>query len=95
MAPEQLVGEAADFRADLFALGVVIYEMASGANPFEAATMAATVDRVVRHEPAPLSTVSKVPPALETIVQTCLRKRPAERYRSTDVIAGELDRVAR
>src|SRR5262245_35369821 len=95
MAPEQLVGEAADFRADLFALGVVIYEMASGANPFEAATMAATVDRVVRHEPAPLSTMSKVPPALETIVQSCLRKRPSERYRSTDVIAGELDRVAR
>jgi serine/threonine protein kinase len=95
MAPEQLLGEVADFRADLFALGVVIYEMASGGNPFEAATLAATVDRVVRHEPPPLSTVCAVPPALETIVQTCLRKRPSERYRSTELTAGELERVAR
>ncbi|HEU5254349.1 MAG TPA: serine/threonine-protein kinase [Vicinamibacterales bacterium] len=95
MAPEQLLGERADFRADLFALGVVVYEMASGSNPFEAATMAATIDRVLRHEPPPLSTVSNVPPALETVVQTCLRKRPSERYRSTELTAGELDRVAR
>jgi serine/threonine protein kinase len=95
MAPEQLLGERADFRADLFALGVVVYEMASGGNPFEAATMAATIDRVLRHEPPPLSTVSKVPAALEIVVQTCLRKRPSERYRSTELIAGELERVAR
>jgi predicted Ser/Thr protein kinase len=95
MAPEQLLGEHPDFRVDLFALGVVIYEMASGGNPFEAATMAATMDRVVRHEPPPLSTVSKIPSALDTIVQTCLRKRPSERYRSTEMTAGELDRVAR
>ena len=95
MAPEQLLGDRADFRADLFALGVVIYEMAAGGNPFEGATMAATIDRVLRHEPAPLSSISKVPSALETIVQTCLRKRPSERYRSTELIADELDRVAR
>jgi len=95
MAPEQLLGERADFRVDLFALGIVIYEMASGGNPFEAATMAATMDRVLRHEPPPLSTVSTVPPALETIVQTCLRKRPSDRYRSAEVTAGELDRLAR
>jgi eukaryotic-like serine/threonine-protein kinase len=63
MAPEQLLGERADFRVDLFALGVVIYEMASGGNPFEAATMAATIDRVLRHEPPPLSTVATVPSA--------------------------------
>ena len=95
MAPEQLLGDRADFRVDLFALGVVIYEMATGGNPFEAATIAATMDRVLRYEPPPLSTVSKVPSALETIVQTCLRKRPSERYRSTELTVGELDRVAR
>ena len=95
MAPEQLLGDRADFRVDLFALGVVIYEMASGANPFEAATIAATMDRVVRHEPPRLSAVSEVPAALDTIVQTCLRKRPAERYRSTEMTVGELDRIAR
>jgi predicted Ser/Thr protein kinase len=94
MAPEQLLGERADFRVDLFALGVLIYEMASGTHPFEAATMAATIDRVLRHQPPPLSTVCKVPAALEAVVETCLRKRPSERYRSTELAAGELHRIA-
>jgi len=58
MAPEQIRGEDVDFRGDLFAFGLLIYEMASGANPFEAASSTATIARILEDTPAQLSKAS-------------------------------------
>jgi eukaryotic-like serine/threonine-protein kinase len=94
MAPEQARGQDADFRTDVFSFGVLVYEMASGSNPFEAATPAAVIARVLEFEPAPLSEVSpSSPPWLDRIVATCLRKDPSERYRTTQELVADLERL--
>jgi hypothetical protein len=94
MAPEQAQGLEVDFRTDLFSLGVVVYEMASGTNPFEAETLTATIARILEVEPATLSEVCPTgPPRLEQIVATCLRKNPGERYRSTLELLADLERL--
>lgn len=96
MSPEQARGEAVDERADLYALGIMIFEMLAGAVPFDGedplAIMAQHVDR-----PAPsLSSVCQVPiPAsLEAIVQRCLEKDPAARYPSAAALLEDLNRVS-
>ena len=94
MAPEQVLGQSVDFRADLFAFGVVIYELASGVNPFVANTLSGTFARIVGEEPPVLSKVQpQSPPALDRIVATCLRKDPAERYDSTEDLVADLERL--
>jgi len=95
MAPEQLEGEAGDVRSDLFALGTVLYELVSGANPFQGKTASATAARIMTADPAPLNTLNPIfPPALDAIVARCLKKNPAERYGSAAEVAGELDALA-
>jgi hypothetical protein len=89
MAPEQIVGEASDFRIDQFAFGVLVYEMASGSNPFAANTIPETIARIRELEPPPLSTDAK----LDSIVAICLRKRPAERYKTTQDLVADLERL--
>jgi serine/threonine-protein kinase len=94
MAPEQALGQAVDFRSDIFALGVVIYEMVAGSNPFQADNLSATVARIVATEPPPLNQLQPAcPPELGTIVSVCLRKEPANRYRSTNDLAADLARL--
>jgi serine/threonine-protein kinase len=94
MAPEQAQGLEIDFRTDLFSLGVLVYEMASGTNPFEATTLTATIARILEVEPAALSEVCPAgPPRLERIVATCLRKNPGERYRSTSELLADLEQL--
>ena len=96
MAPEQLDGEAGDVRSDLFAFGTVLYELVSGANPFQGKTASSTAARIMTLDPAPLSSVNPIfPPALDAIVAKCLKKEPAERYGSAADVAGELDALAR
>jgi hypothetical protein len=96
MAPEQLEGSAGDVRSDLFALGTVLYELVSGANPFQGKTASSTAARIMTAEPVPLSSLNPLfPPALDAIVARCLRKEPAERYVSAAEVAGELDGLAR
>jgi hypothetical protein len=90
MAPEQLRGERVDSRADVFALGVLMYEMASAVSPFEAATLGATIEKVVGDRPQALSTICNIPATLEGIVDRCLQKRAAERYYPTDTLLREL-----
>jgi serine/threonine protein kinase len=89
MAPEQVLGRNVDFRTDLFAFGLLIYELASGVNPFVTNTVSGTLARIVEEEPPPLSRVRPQSlPALDRIVSTCLRKDPLERYESTlDLVA--------
>jgi serine/threonine protein kinase len=94
MAPEQARGLDVDFRTDLFAFGVLVYELASGANPFDGGTPAATIARILEVDPAPLSAVCpSAPPALGRIVAVCLRKAPHERYSSTQRLVADLERL--
>lgn len=88
MAPEQVRGQAVDGRADLFALGVVLYEMLSGARAFARDTTADTLTAVLKEEPPDLAaTRADLTPALDRIVRHCLEKNPAERFQSArDVI---------
>ncbi len=97
MSPEQARGEALDQRSDLFSFGTLIYELATGTNPFAGADAAATVARVLDTAPASLAegvpvSSARVPglDALARIVDTCLRKDPSQRYQRTDDLTTAL-----
>src|SRR5262245_2493709 len=75
MAPEQIRGEPVDGRADIFALGVMLYEMLAGARPFGADSTLATLDAVLTRQPSDLMEVSPaIPPAVADVVRRCLAK---------------------
>jgi eukaryotic-like serine/threonine-protein kinase len=91
MAPEQLEGAAADARTDIFAFGVVLYEMATGKRAFEGKTKTSLIAAIVSGEPEPLSQVRPLtPPALEHVVRKCLAKDPEDRWQSAHDIAEEV-----
>jgi len=92
MAPEQLEGKDADPRSDLFALGAVIYEMATGRRAFEGKTQASLIASILKDQPRPIMEIRPMsPPALERVVRQCLAKDPDERWQS----AGDLKRELR
>ena len=94
MSPEQARGREVDFRTDLFSLGVVFYELVAGRNPFEAATVTATLANLIEMEAPPLQTVrADCPAELDRIVALCLRKDPAERYESAERLVDDLTRL--
>jgi Tol biopolymer transport system component len=91
MAPEQLEGGEVDARTDLFALGAVIYEMATGKKAFEGKSQASLIAAILDRDPPPVSTVQSVcPPALDHVVQTCLTKAPESRWQTARDISIEL-----
>jgi hypothetical protein len=91
MAPEQARGEAADHRADLFALGSVLYALAAGVPPFRGATTAAVLREVSEGQPTPLRSVNpKVPAWLETLIHRLLAREPAQRFGSAAEVAALL-----
>ena len=91
MAPEQLEGEEADLRTDIFAFGAVVYEMATGKKAFEGKTQASLIGSILKDQPAPISSVQTlVPAALDQIVQTCLAKDPDDRWQSAGDLARQL-----
>jgi serine/threonine protein kinase len=95
MAPEQALGRRVDFRTDLFALGLLIYEMVSGTNPFVGRTVTATLVRIAEGTEPPLSDVRPdVPPELDRVVARCLRKNPLERFDSTQALADALAQLS-
>ncbi len=91
MSPEQLEGVEADPRADIFALGVVLYEMLTGKRAFEGKTKTSLIASIVSGEPSPVSQIQPLtPPALEHVLNKCLRKDPDDRWQSAHDIAEEL-----
>ena len=92
MAPEQVRGEIATPLVDIFALGVVLYEMLTGSNPFRRATAAETMAAILREEPPdPQLVVTDLPPTLARIAMCCLEKRAEERFQSARDLAFALD----
>ena len=83
IAPEVLEGGEADERADIFAYGATLYEMATGKRAFEGKSQASVIAAILEREPPPISTVQPMaPPALERLVKQCLAKDPDERIQS-------------
>jgi Tol biopolymer transport system component len=90
MAPEQVAGQVVDARADIFALGCVLYEMASGHRAFARPTPPETMTAILRDEPAPLPADPARPASFDNVVNRCLEKRPTERFQSARDLAFAL-----
>jgi eukaryotic-like serine/threonine-protein kinase len=94
-APEQLEGKEIDARTDIFALGELIYEMASGKPAFSGKTRASLIAAILSSEPASLAVLQPMAPAaLERVVKKCLAKDPDERWQSASDLASELNWIA-
>src|SRR5262249_44218600 len=95
MAPEQLEGKEADTRADLFAFGVVLYEMIVGKRAFEGKSRAHLIAAILSVDPDPLSASRpQTPPALEFLVKRCLAKDPEERLQTAWDLLAQLRWIA-
>lgn len=101
MAPEQALGRTVDWRADLFSLGVVLFELLTGRMPFEGSTPTEIIDRILHETPPAVSRFTPVPPELDAAVARALEKTPEFRYQSaremyTDLrsIRASLDAVS-
>jgi Tol biopolymer transport system component len=89
MSPEQAAGVPADQRADIFSLGVVLYEMLTGISPFRRGTPAETMGAILRADPPEFPAAVTCPPALRRILRHCLEKDPADRFQcARDLVFG-------
>ena len=96
MSPEQVRGETLDARTDLFSLGVVLYEMATGTQPFRGTTSGAVLGEILTKAPtAPVRLNADVPPEMERIVNKLLEKDRELRYQSASDVRVDLERVRR
>jgi eukaryotic-like serine/threonine-protein kinase len=96
MAPEQLEGQEADARTDIFAFGTVLYEMATGKKAFWGDSRASLISSIMATEPLPVSSLAPMaPPALDRVVRRSLAKDPDRRWQSARDVALELDEISR
>jgi len=94
MSPEQIYGHAIDHRADVFSLGIVLFEMATGLRPFEAESWGQLISSHMRRKPPSVTAFNRsLPAALERVIQGCLRKEPKKRYQTVAEVRHELDRL--
>ena len=90
MAPEQVEGKEMDARTDIFAFGVVLYEMATGRKAFAGDSKASLAAAILTSDPPPITKIQPLtPPALERVVKRCLAKDPEERWQTArDLTSG-------
>ena len=95
MAPEQALGRDMDHRADLFSLGVVLYELATGRPPFTGGSATEIIDRILHHTPPPPSALNAaIPKPLDAIVARALEKSVTFRYQTARAMASDLRQLA-
>ena len=95
MSPEQLEGAPADARTDIFALGAVLYEMATGKKAFEGKNRTSLIAAIVSSHPPAISTVQAMsPPALDHVIRKCIEKEPDDRWQSARDVQAELHWIA-
>jgi len=95
MSPEQLEGKEADSRTDIFSLGALLYEMATGQRAFHGDTQASLIAAIMGKEPRPISEiVGMSPPALDRVVRICLAKNPEDRWQTAHDVALQLEWIA-
>ncbi len=94
MSPEQGQGDPVDARSDVYALGVVLYELLGGALPFQAETTEGLIYKHLHEAPPPLQMLNRaVSPALRSVVEKALAKRPEDRFQSAQEMVGALERA--
>ncbi len=92
MSPEQVRGQEADHRSDIFSFGIILHEMLSGQRTFAGDSMVELMNAILKDEPAELSeTNAKISPALDKIVRRCLEKKPERRFQSTSDLGFALE----
>jgi tRNA A-37 threonylcarbamoyl transferase component Bud32/uncharacterized protein HemY len=92
MSPEQIEGKNVDGRSDIFALGVMFYEMITGERPFKGETMASIIIKIIQSQPKRITTIKKnLPVELETIILKMLEKDPEKRYQTGLEVAQSLE----
>ncbi|MBA3766268.1 MAG: PD40 domain-containing protein, partial [Acidobacteria bacterium] len=95
MSPEQVRGKPADHRADIFSLGVILYEMLAGRRAFRRESAVETLNAILKEDPPELSeSNSQINPALERVVMHCLEKSPEQRFQSARDVAFALESLS-
>jgi eukaryotic-like serine/threonine-protein kinase len=94
MSPEQVRGEQLDARSDIFSLGVVIYELATGRTPFPGITVGLVLNAILEHDPVPATRLNPaLPVEVQQIIDRCLEKRRDTRYQSAADLSADLRRI--
>ena len=95
MSPEQVRGQTADHRADIFAFGAILYEMLAGKRAFQKPTSVETMTAILNEDPPGISQfTTNIPPALQRVVHRCLEKNPEQRFQSASDLAFALDALS-